>query len=690
MSLSESRSDLPPVLLCLIDQVCDQFSKELRTGQLPSVDAILARTSEEGRAMGPQFEKHEAAFLKELREHLEEIEDFAKGIGSYQIKKRLNSGGQAIVYKARDVIDREVILKVSRPGLPREQAQRNHEEAQILGNLDDPGLPQVLFVGKHRDRPYAVYEYFRGRSLEEVLQNERLPINDARELVARLAQTVGRVHGEGVLHRDLKPANVLLVRNEARGPHSTPGWQVILIDFGLGSQQAWDGMIPPMNGICGTPAYMAPEQAEGRTAEITCQTDIFGLGAILYHLLTNRPPYVGGDREAVLALARRCEIQPPREINPRVPPGLEHICLKALAKNPEDRFDSAVALAKALRDPDGDGHAHDRDDPPPGSGGPKKPGSGKTKKRVIKIKIEVEFGSFTADALRSLLHTIKQSLSLEGDPRVIDKEPGSVILTLELLEADAERLDQAFKAGELKHLNIVDCLPWTVPQADHQRVESGQSEDRAAQERLTAGPDDTRGDTTAMLRRAWEGDREARNQLLGRAREKLRGLTAKLLQRFPSVRGFAETDDVLQNALLRLDRALTSAPLESSRHFWNQAALEIRRELMDLTKHYFGSRGARANLRRDEKRATEESPDRGSQPDSLEDWTLFHETVEKLPELEREVFRLLWYSGLSQEETAGALGVSLRTVKRRWVSARVLLSGAMKSQPPEWVFHAEG
>jgi RNA polymerase sigma-70 factor (ECF subfamily) len=151
---------------------------------------------------------------------------------------------------------------------------------------------------------------------------------------------------------------------------------------------------------------------------------------------------------------------------------------------------------------------------------------------------------------------------------------------------------------------------------------------------------------------------------------------------FPGVSRFVETDDVLQNALIRLDRALSGASLESFLHFGSLAACVIRRELIDLARHYFGPRGAGANLRRDT-RAVEEEPDRESQPDTLEDWTFFHEVAEQLPGPQREVFWLLWYGGLSQEEAAARLKASVRTVERRWARARVLLSRALHGQPPE-------
>ncbi len=181
-----------------------------------------------------------------------------------------------------------------------------------------------------------------------------------------------------------------------------------------------------------------------------------------------------------------------------------------------------------------------------------------------------------------------------------------------------------------------------------------------------------------------QGDEQARNQLFAHAAERLRGLTRKMLRRFPALRRWEQTDDVLQNATLRLHRSLAEARPESVRHFYNLAAVQVRRELLDLARHHFGPQGHGAHYHSEagEREPLEREPDPAGEPDTLEGWTRFHQAVEALPEEEREVFNLLWYEGLDQPEAAEVLGVGLRTVKRRWQSARLRLFEALHGEPP--------
>jgi RNA polymerase sigma-70 factor (ECF subfamily) len=198
------------------------------------------------------------------------------------------------------------------------------------------------------------------------------------------------------------------------------------------------------------------------------------------------------------------------------------------------------------------------------------------------------------------------------------------------------------------------------------------------------------GETTRLLRQFRAGDAQARDGLIRRARERLSRHTRHMLRGFPGVRRWEETDDVLQNSLIRLDRALSAVTPESPRHFWNLAALQITRELRDLADHYQGPHGHGANYHTDGgcaesdgcPRSLQHNPDTEGEPASLAEWTLFHEQIQALPEAEREVFGLIWYNGLSQQEAAGVLDTSVRTVKRRWQSARLLLARALYGERP--------
>jgi RNA polymerase sigma-70 factor (ECF subfamily) len=199
---------------------------------------------------------------------------------------------------------------------------------------------------------------------------------------------------------------------------------------------------------------------------------------------------------------------------------------------------------------------------------------------------------------------------------------------------------------------------------------------------------DTAGETARLLDLLRRGDNQAKGRLLAHACERLRRLTRHMLRGYPGVRRWEQTDDVLQNALLRLCRALGAAAPESPRHFYNLAALQIRRELIDLAYHHLGPQGHGAKHHTDVQPGEgrggplDAQPDRAGEPSSLEGWTDFHTAVGALPDEEREVIDLLWYEGLTQEEAAAVLTVSLRTVRRRWQAARLKLTAALDGEIP--------
>jgi RNA polymerase sigma-70 factor (ECF subfamily) len=193
------------------------------------------------------------------------------------------------------------------------------------------------------------------------------------------------------------------------------------------------------------------------------------------------------------------------------------------------------------------------------------------------------------------------------------------------------------------------------------------------------------------LDRLQAGDESARTELLNCACERLTRLTRKMLKGYPRLKRWEQTDDVLQNAVMRLHRALGQVRPASSADFFRLAALNIRRELLDLAKHYYGPRGrgtkhATVDEKSDAKSgvvAAHEAADDAGEPHRLAAWTEFHRQIERLPDEEREVFDLLWYQGLGQAEAASLLNVSDRTIKRRWQSARLRLHEALRGEMPE-------
>jgi RNA polymerase sigma factor (sigma-70 family) len=193
------------------------------------------------------------------------------------------------------------------------------------------------------------------------------------------------------------------------------------------------------------------------------------------------------------------------------------------------------------------------------------------------------------------------------------------------------------------------------------------------------------------LDRLQAGDESARKELLNCACERLTRLTRKMLRGYPRLKRWEQTDDVLQNAAVRLYRALEQVRPASPADFFRLATLNIRRELLDLAKHYYGPQGRgrkHASLGQDDGAESEsptglDPPEAGDEPHRLAAWTEFHRQIDQLPAEEREVFDLLWYQGLPQAEVASLLNVSERTVKRRWQSARLRLHEALRGEMPE-------
>jgi RNA polymerase sigma-70 factor (ECF subfamily) len=200
-----------------------------------------------------------------------------------------------------------------------------------------------------------------------------------------------------------------------------------------------------------------------------------------------------------------------------------------------------------------------------------------------------------------------------------------------------------------------------------------------------AEPSDTLVQVEGLIARLQAGDPSARDALLGAAGERLRQLAHRMLLGYPRVHRWEQTDDVLQNAMLRLYRAMKDVPPRTVTDFLRLAALNIRRELLDLAKHYYGPQGHGAHhvtLGPDEAGPPEAAGQVSLDPGRLTVWCEFHQQVERLPDDERAVFDLLWYQGLSQAEAAALLGVNERTIKRRWQSARVKLHDALQGEIP--------
>jgi WD40 repeat protein len=268
-------------------------------------------------------------------------------LGAYELLEELGEGGMGRVYKARQRHpSRLVALKFIRAGAPVTEADRLRfrTEAEAAARLDHPNIVPVYEVGEQDGVPYIAARYVEGGPLSRHLERFREDPRAAAGLLASLARAVHHAHERGVLHRDLKPGNILL---ECRaGNAGTPVPHVT--DFGLARLLDQDSALTRTGDLVGTPSYMAPEQASGGSAVITTATDIHGLGAILYALLTGRPPFAGTTTLETLDRVKSCEPNPPRRLNSMVDRDLETICLTCLEKDPHRRYVSAQALAEDL------------------------------------------------------------------------------------------------------------------------------------------------------------------------------------------------------------------------------------------------------------------------------------------------------------------------------------------------------
>jgi WD40 repeat protein/tRNA A-37 threonylcarbamoyl transferase component Bud32 len=261
--------------------------------------------------------------------------------GDYEVLAELGRGGMGVVYKARQKsLPRVVALKVVLSGehAGPEELARFRSEAAALARLQHPNIVQIHEVGEHAGRPYFSMEFVEGGSLAQRPDGGPLPAREAARLVRTLAGALHAAHERGVVHRDLKPANVLLAAD------GTPK----VTDFGLAKRLDGSAGATQSGAILGTPSYMAPEQAAGRGKDVGPHVDVYALGALLYELLTGRPPFRAPTAVETLVLVQAEEPVPPSRLQPGVPRDLETICLKCLQKHPAARYGSAADLADDL------------------------------------------------------------------------------------------------------------------------------------------------------------------------------------------------------------------------------------------------------------------------------------------------------------------------------------------------------
>src|SRR6266850_5242149 len=271
-------------------------------------------------------------------EHLAEM---LGELGDYELLEEVGRGGQGVVFRARQKsLNRTVALKVISLGQWASKAHltRFRREAEAAASLEHPGIVPIHEVGERDGSCYFSMKFVEGGQLDEVIRRAPMSIRQAVELITKVARTVHYAHEHSILHRDIKPGNILL--DQKGEPHLT--------DFGLARLVETESTVTRTMEVLGTPSYMAPEQAVGNNAQLTAATDVYGLGAVFYQLLTGHPPFAGGTTYETIRLVLNIEPRQPRLWNPKVDRDVSTICLKCLEKDPKRRYSSALALAEDL------------------------------------------------------------------------------------------------------------------------------------------------------------------------------------------------------------------------------------------------------------------------------------------------------------------------------------------------------
>ena len=267
--------------------------------------------------------------------------EFQGSLGDYELLGEIGRGGQGVVFRAlQKSLNRTVALKIIGLGQWASEAhiKRFRLEAEAAAGLDHPCIVPIYEVDEHEGSCYFSMKLVEGGQLDDVVRRTPMSCRQAAELMAKVARTVHYAHEHGILHRDIKPGNILL---DAKGePHLT--------DFGLARLLQSESTVTHTLEVLGTPSYMAPEQAAGNKSKLTSATDVYGVGAVLYQLLTSHPPFAGRTTYETVRSVLETEPRPPRTWNPNVDRDLSTICLKCLEKDPTRRYDSAYALAEDL------------------------------------------------------------------------------------------------------------------------------------------------------------------------------------------------------------------------------------------------------------------------------------------------------------------------------------------------------
>jgi serine/threonine protein kinase/tetratricopeptide (TPR) repeat protein len=301
--------------------------------------AVASAKADDGRS-AENVAPPDANTLSRVKKAPRSTKTFAD-FGDYELLEEIGRGGQGVVYRARQKsLNRTVALKLIVLGqwATESHLKRFRREAEAAAGLDHSSIVPIYEVGERDGSCYFSMKLIEGGQLDEVAKREPMPIRRAVELIAKVARTVQYAHEHRILHRDIKPGNILL---DGKGePHLT--------DFGLARLVETESTVTRTLEVLGTPSYMAPEQAVGNNNALSRATDVYGLGAVLYQLLTGHPPFAGGTTYETIKLLLDTEPRQPRLWNLKIDRDLSTICLKCLEKDPNRRYASALELAEDL------------------------------------------------------------------------------------------------------------------------------------------------------------------------------------------------------------------------------------------------------------------------------------------------------------------------------------------------------
>lgn len=268
----------------------------------------------------------------------------ARYFGDYELLEEIARGGMGVVFKARQVsLNRIVAVKMILAGnLANESAvKRFRAEAEAVANLTHPNIVTIHEVGEKEGHHFFSMPFIEGGSLLQLVESGRWVLDDgqaAARLIVQVTRAIQHAHEHGILHRDVKPGNILL--DAAGGPH--------VMDFGLAKRLTGESGLTLDGAVMGTPSFMAPEQAAGRISQLTASADLYSLGAVLYYLLTGRPPFVAASPLDILMQVLEGEVISPRMFNPKASMELQRICERCLEKSPGERYASAREMADDL------------------------------------------------------------------------------------------------------------------------------------------------------------------------------------------------------------------------------------------------------------------------------------------------------------------------------------------------------